>query len=619
MNTTNIHHSLVPRQVLGRSCAGLLTLALVGLLVAAPASANDARQNRLRDHVHRLASDELGGRLTGTEGARLAADYLIQELRLLDAAPIDIEGADGFRVPFDFTSGSRDTGSSIRIGEQSFAGSDSITALSFSDNGTVSGQVVFAGYGLTVPDTDELAYDSYATLDVEGKIVVALRYFPEDVDEATRNHLARYSGLRYKAMTARERGASALLLVTGPRSPKPGETIGMLFDTAVAGSGIVAASINGEIAEALFAGAPKSLADAQAALDTGNPHEVGFDLTPTVELEVSLEREQSTGYNIVAEVPTQPATEDGERPWLLLGAHYDHLGHGGGGNSLARDSERDAVHNGADDNASGTAAVLEIARGLAGRKLSHRIAVAFWSGEELGLLGSTAFAKAGPLDGAEIVAYLNFDMVGRSRDNKLSLQGTGSSPGWATVIERSNVPVGFDLSLQEDPYLPTDSAAFNAVGVPALNFFTGSHEDYHRPSDDTEKIDFPELDRVVHLGTLIARRVAEANQPLEFVKVERKAAQGGDRDTVRAYTGTIPDYATDIEGLLLGGVMAGGPAAAAGLQEGDIIVQFGEREITNIYDYTYALDAARADEPLQVIYVRDGERHETTLTPTVRP
>ena len=589
--------------------------------LAAAGAASDDRPAELRRHVEFLASPELAGRLTGTPEAERAADYLVEALRELGAEPLP--GTDGFRLPFEFTAGVDDAGSSVQVAtddgrERTFSGTETVRALSFSDTDSVSGEVVFAGYGLVVPEGQELGYDSYATLDVEDKIVLVLRYFPEEADQEIRAVLSRYSGLRYKAMNARQRGAKAIVVVTGPQSPNAGETIPMSFDTAIAGSGIVAASISGQVAEAILGPFDRSLGDLQAELDSGNPHVTGFAV-PGVEvtLDVAVERERRIGHNVVGYLRGERADELA-RPWVVLGAHYDHLGLGRHGNSLAKKEEVGLPHLGADDNASGVAAVLVAAEALAAADLDRHVALAFWTGEELGLLGSTQFVEEGPLATDRVAAYLNFDMVGRSRDNRLTLQAVGSSEAWPRVIERSNVPVGFDLSLQDDPYLPTDSSAFNQASVPTLNFFTGSHTDYHRPTDRPEAINYEDLERVARLGASIGRRLANAQEAPEFVQVERQRQSGGDRDTVRAFTGTIPDYTTEAEGLLLSGVIEGGPADEAGLRGGDVIVEFGGQTITNIYDYTYALDAVKIDEPVSVVYLRDGERVETTMVPRAR-
>lgn len=600
-----------PRRV--AAAAGLVA----GLLLPTPGGADVAT---LRRDVAALAAEELAGRMTGSEGAAAAARYLAARLEAVGARPLP--GHDGYRLPFSFIAGTRDAGSSLAIEHEGAATTwddpEHAQALAFSESDTITAPVVFAGYGLVVPDGNEVIYDSYAGLDVEGKIVLVLRYSPEDTEGDLRARLTRYSGLRYKALQARQRGAAALLVVTGPRSPNPGETVPLTFDAAASGSGLVAASISGAAAESLFAAAGHELEAAQRGLDSGNPHVPGFELAPEVTLEVVVEHEERTGHNVVGYFPGRGAGETDE-PWVILGAHFDHLGRGRSAQSLADASQADAIHHGADDNASGVAAALEAARRLAGEHHRRHVALAFWSGEELGTLGSTAFLRERVLDPAKIAAYVNFDMVGRMRDNRLTLQAVGSSPAWPGLIERTNVPVGFDIQLGEDPYLPTDSSVFNQADVPTLHFFTGSHEDYHKPSDTADKLNYEDLERVARFGALLVGKLADRDSAPEFVTVAPTTrANAAGRDTVRAYTGTIPDYATEVDGLRLSGVIEGGPAAAAGLKEGDVIVELGGTTIANIYDYTYALDAVKIGEPTRVVFLRDGKRHETAIVPAVR-
>ncbi len=337
---------------------------------------------------------------------------------------------------------------------------------------------------------------------MKDKIVLVLRYFPEDAEPKTKGILSRYSDLRYKAMAARQHGAKAILIVSGPNSPNAGEIIPMSFDTALAGSGIVAASISGSVADAMFStlGDPaKTLKAAQTALDDANPHAAGFALpNVTVTLHTDVVREKRTGHNVLAYLPATSGASV-PKPWVGIGAHYDHLGRGESGSSLAETNDAGTVHHGADDNASGTAAVLALGELLSTQPRTRNVMLQFWSGEELGLIGSNAFvnAPAVPLD--QLAAYVNFDMVGRMVDNKLSVQATGSSPVWARLVEQANIAAGFDLQIQQDPYQPTDVAPFNQAGVPSINFFTGTHADYHKPSDTADKINYEDLDRVVDL------------------------------------------------------------------------------------------------------------------------
>jgi C-terminal processing protease CtpA/Prc len=208
-------------------------------------------------------------------------------------------------------------------------------------------------------------------------------------------------------------------------------------------------------------------------------------------------------------------------------------------------------------------------------------------------------------------------MVGRMQDNKLAVQATGTSPIWASVLERANVAAGFDLTLQEDPYQPTDVSTFNTAGVPSLNFTTGAHVDYHKPSDTADKINYEDLDRVTTLASAVVRRLMDMDEAPQFVKVEQSSQTAG-RTGVRVFTGTVPDYTSNAKGLLLGGVIGGGPAEKAGLQKGDVIIEIAGQTIANIYDYTYALELLKIDQPVKVVYMRGTEKRETTLTPSAR-
>jgi Zn-dependent M28 family amino/carboxypeptidase len=593
-------------------------LIVVGLTVVGNAlqGVPQSAPSKTRAHVEALASPRLEGRLTGSAGEQLASDYLVSELRKIGAKPLP--GQADYRVAFDFTAGTRDGGSTITLAGRTLSGRSDVQALSFSDNGDVTGDVVFAGYGIVVPDGQEFAYDSYATLDVKDKVVLVLRYFPEDAEQKTKAILARYADLRYKALAARQRGAKAMLMVTGPRSPNAGETIPMSFDTAIAGSGIVAASINGTVANALFAAVPdKTLLSAQQSLDDANPHATGFALPGVaVTVHTNVVRQKQTGHNVIAYLPATEQTATVAKPWVALGAHYDHLGHGDGGNSLAGKDEAGKIHFGADDNASGSAAVLAAGAALATRPRHRNVLLAFWSGEELGLLGSAAFVARPQVPLDQLAAYLNFDMVGRMQDNKLTIQATGTSPAWGKIIEQANVVAGFDLLLQADPYQPTDVANFNAASVPCLTFFTGVHPDYHRPTDTADKINYEDLDRVADFAVAILTRVENDASAPAFTKVDQVTQPN--RGGVRVFTGTIPDYSSDAKGLLLSGVIGGGPAEQAGLQKGDVIVEIAGQTIANIYDYTYALDVLKIGQPAKVVYLRNGMRMETTLTPAAR-
>ena len=230
----------------------------------------------------------------------------------------------------------------------------------------------------------------------------------------------------------------------------------------------------------------------------------------------------------------------------------------------------------------------------------------------------TDFVDQAPVPMDQIAAYLNFDMVGRLRDNTLNLQAVGSSSIWTGLAEELNQPVGLNLTFVADPYLPTDVRSLNASRVPSLNFFTGSHEDYHRPTDDAHTINYEGLDSIIELGTAVTANLVTRPDAPNFIRVQEVQQRTGGAATMRIFTGTIPDYTQEVEGLSLSGVVGGGPAEQAGLQGGDVIVGLAGQSVTNIYDYMYALDLLKVGEPAEVIFIRDGERMSVEMIPSVR-
>jgi hypothetical protein len=585
-------------------------------------------QSDLRADVAYLASEELEGRATGTKGARLAAEFIAEQFAAAGLKPAGTNTT--FFQPFEFNAGVRviPNANTLTVAGENlaavFAVEHDFRPLSFTANARAEGEVVFAGYGLAVPGKSGEGYDSYAGVNVSNKIALVLRYVPEDVDTKRRAELNRYAGLRYKAMLARDHGAKAVLFVTGPNSPNAGELAGLNFDSSLAGSGIVAASVSSNVVNSLLAGSGRNLKALQSALDKEDPHaESGFVLPKMkVNIATAIEHLKKSDRNVVAAIP--PANISGRNEYILVGAHYDHLGHGESGGAMQRAGEEHAIHYGADDNASGTAAVLELAGALAKERaekpeqFQRGILFALWSGEEIGLIGSSQFAERPPLALSNMVAYVNFDMVGRLRDNKLSLQGVGSSTVWRKLIEKRNVAAGFNVALQEDPYLPTDTTPFYSKQVPVLNFFTGSHDDYHRPTDKPDTLDYDGLERITKFARAILSDLAGSTERPDYLVVARSDSGGGSRENLRAYLGTIPDYATEAAGVKLSGVRGGGPAEKAGMKGGDIVVEFGGKKIANIYDYTYAMDAVKIGQPVPVVVVRDGQRITLTVTPEAR-
>jgi len=576
-----------------------------------PKFSGDITTNDLRAVVSYLASDELEGRLAGSRGGELAADYIAAQMKRIGLLAVGTN--EGFFQPYDFNAGARVLTNANRLivtpaggAPVEFAVERDFRPVSFAANAEVEGDVVFVGYGLSVPGKAGEGYDSYAGLNVSNKIALVLRYVPEEVDSKRRAELNRFAGVRYKAMHARDHGAKGVLFITGPTSPNAGELLKMSSDSSLAGSGLPIASISSNVVNVLFAGSGKDLRELQAALDKENPHaEGGLVLTNVrVRLATGIEHLRKADRNVLGLLPPGTPTAGSAQPeYLMAGAHYDHLGHGESG-AMNRKGEEGLIHPGADDNASGVATMLELAGALAAERAKNPAAFprgiifAAWSGEELGLIGSSWFAEHPSLPLTNVAAYVNFDMVGRLRENKLMLQGIGSSPAWAKLIEKRNVAAGFAATLQDDPYLPSDTTALYPKGIPVLEFFTGSHDEYHSPTDKPDTLNYEGMERIARLARGILLDLEKAERPA-YAQVARRDSGAGSRENLRAYLGTIPDYAAEVQGVKLSGVRAGGPADKAGLKGGDVIVEFGGTKIASIYDYTYALDAVKIGQPLR--------------------
>jgi Tol biopolymer transport system component len=616
-------------------------LTVLGVTDAAPVPqpaefAPDITAEDIRRHVQYLASDALEGRSTGTKGEELATAYAAMMFESFGLEPAGTKG--DWLHPFEFTAGialgdaNRIALTGIELPELKVA--KNWTPLTFSSTGEIKAVgIVFAGYGIEAPagrDDKGKAletYSSYFHLEVKDKWVLMFRYSPEGQSQDERVRMAHHSSLRFKTLTAREKGARGIIIVSGPTSKANQQLVPMAFDASMAGSGIAAISIDDELAAALLKTAGKDLKVLQEKLDTG-AQEQGFDLPGlTLAATIDIRQEKRTGHNVLGRLRAPEGTSE---PPLVIGAHIDHLGTNGGPDSRAADAQRKAVHHGADDNASGVAGVLEIAHALSAQAkegklpLKRDIIFAGWSGEEIGLLGSNAWcrdtgAAAGDTNAkltGKLCANLNMDMIGRLRSS-LILQGLGSSDWWAAEIERRNAVTGLALQTQQDCYLPTDASVFYLRGVPILNAFTGAHDDYHKPTDTADKVNYDGAATISRFMMLVARSLALT--PDEPLYREMKKPAEGSRGGLRVYLGTIPDYAQEgIEGVKLSGVSAIGPAAKAGLKAGDIIVKLAGKDIKNIYDYTFIMGVLKIGQETEIEVLREGKKEALKITPGSR-
>lgn len=503
---------------------------------------------------------------------------------------------------------------------------DQFSPLSLSGSGEFAeGEIVFAGYGIVAPSSEsQPAYDSYAGLDVKDKWVLAFREIPEGVSNQRRVFLNTYSRPHHKALVARERGARGLLLVSGPNSATTKKVMSLRFEGGgFAGTNLPVISISDELAEVLFKGSKKSLKAWQDELDA---KETAPDLAAQLEkgllpgqkisATVELEYQKSTGHNTLATFVVPGATGT-----VIFGAHGDHLGRGITGSSLARGTDLGKIHYGADDNASGVAALLQIAEALGSEikkgtwKPKQNIIFAVWSGEEIGLLGSTHFVKTEKFKKA---VYINMDMVGRLRES-LVVQGTGSAKEWPTLIEKWAARTPVSLTPVSDPFVPSDAMAFYMAGIPGLHFFTGSHLEYHTPQDTPQTINYEGLSQVAQLmGGLGQDLASQKVLPVTYVKVEstKKNMEGR---SFRIFLGTIPDYTQEgVKGVRITGTAKNSPAEKSGLNNGDIIVELGGLKIENLYDYVYALQSLKPNKTVSMKVKRGDKTQDMEITPGLK-
>jgi len=581
----------------------------------APASAPEAL--RISQDVRWLADDARDGRRAATAGEEQAARWIAQRFEALGLEPA---GTEGFLQPFECPLPVRDGGGStleVRALDQRLVLSgEGVVPLFCSAGSTAEGRLVFAGYG--IHDAD-LGRDDYAGLDVQDAVVLLVRGTPPDAllpaapaadgAAAENPHGGPPPGARSwggagavftKVMEAKRRGAKAVLLAQHPGTAEEMIAFG---EGGGAEARIPALHLSAARAEELLPGYALRVGQ----LDAGTPAEGVGERSVAVKADVL--RASGTARNVLARVRGEDPTRV-----LVVGAHFDHLGRGGAG-SLAPD-EQGEIHNGADDNASGTAVVLELARCLAaGAPPRCDVVLALWSGEELGLLGSEHWARNPSFPLASVVANVNLDMVGRAESNPVAVLGAGSAAAFAPILAQAGPRAGFELSvsLSGQGVGGSDHQTFLKREIPALHVFTGLHADYHRPSDDHERFEAEGARKVTNL--VLDLIDALPRQALAFVPAPKESTPGQAVGGFKTRFGSIPDYAFPGPGMRLDGTSPGGPAEKAGLLRGDILLAIGDTAVEGIGDFMFVLNTHKPGDVLTVRFLRDGaeERAQVTL------
>ena len=573
---------------------------------AAPAATVERAADRFAADAAWLAADEREGRGIGTAGLAEAGAWLEKRFAELGLAPA---GKDGFRQAFPVEVAVRSgAGTKVEVGGKALKAGEFVPAA-FSAPGPASGEVVFAGWGITAK---EKGHDDYAGLDVRGKVVLVRRYVPEGDAFHAADDERRWGDLRYKAFNAREHGAVGLLVA----------------DLAAAAASQPAAGANPHATSGSSGGgapeaplpklAPESAGDAgiPAAIVTRAVAEPLVRGGGRATLAVELVHEKQDAFNVVGRLdPVAPPSDDRV---IVVGAHYDHLGRGAHGSRAPGSTE---IHNGADDNASGVAALLEIGRTLAARKTELRRPIVFaaFAGEETGLLGSNRFVRQPPagFDPKRVEAMINLDMIGRLRNESLVVGGVDTAEEWAADLAAACGALKLDCQPSPNSNGPSDHTSFAVIGVPVLFLFTGSHDEYHMPSDDAALLNATGGAKVAALAADLAFRAANREKPLTSARRPSPELPRGDMRSFGASLGTVPDYGGPGEGksgVLLAGVRTGGPAERAGMKRGDIVVGVSGREIRSVEDLMFVLRQSHPGEATKVVVLRDGQRLELPAT-----
>lgn len=666
-----------------------LHLSLV-IFIAASAFAQQERAidsapsvERLRAHISYLASDKLEGRRTGSQGADLAAEYIAVEFSrygLKRSAGVDRPGMSileagsprRYMQEFPFVAGielGKDNAmlfsprvaagagrasEGARIAPLDLIPDEEWMPLGFSSNGRVeASSVVFVGYGIT---SAELKYDDYAGADVKGRIALVLSGTPDG--DNPHGEFARYMDVRWKAIAAREHGATALVVIAREENFKDDLLSRLRYDNSAGDAGLhvvaISRSVAGRILESgglsPLAELEKAARDARsnASAATGGPAPVAAPASGksiagplegvTLSILTDVKRRTTRSANVVGILEGSDSKLKNEA--IVIGAHYDHLGRGGEGSLAPREGE---THHGADDNASGVAGMIELARIFSGERARLKRTLIFiaFSGEEEGLLGSNYYVNHPVVPLAQTVAMINMDMIGRMKDDRLIVGGVGTAQEWEKLINLKNLnfnepsgqvspqqtltvtgvgpinhPDHFLLTLNRDGYGPSDHASFYAKNIPVLFFWTGTHEDYHKPSDTADKINYPDEARIVSFVAEIVRGIGDSDRRLTYTVAKSESV--GRSTGFRVYLGTILNYADSTTGLTLDGVRDDSPASRAGLKAGDRIVRMAGRDVRNVYDYTYALGEMKAGEVYDVEIVRAGQALKLKITPAAR-
>ncbi len=536
----------------------------------------------LYKHIEFLAADSLMGREPGTDGDRYAAEYIRNQLKLNGLEMLE---SDGFQY-FEITKGVK-TGKNNKFNFTGFHGElmTDFVPLSYSANASLTAEVVFAGYGI---DVDEIGkkWQDFEGIDVKGKWVIIFLGDPEY--EKRKSGFENFRSQRSKVLKAKDKGAEGVLFVAPETFYSKDKLIELKLSRVHTVVDIPVISVTREVADKMFASKDLTVSKIEKDLkENFKPMSFPLDIVVSASADVELHKAQT--QNVVGLL--RGIDPEMSKEYIVIGAHYDHLGMGGP-ESGSRKPDTTAVHNGADDNASGVAAILEAIEKLAAIKNTLKRSIIFvaFGAEEMGLLGSNYFVDNPPVPIKDIIFMINLDMIGRIDPNKkaLTAYGTGTAEGLSELVTKVFSVSDTSYKVNESPegYGPTDHASFYGKDISVVSFFGIVHDDYHTPEDDIEFLNFEGIKFLSNIVTDIVMEFSQMPEKLAFKEAGPKSVQQSHRTNLKATLGIMPDFAnSDIEGLRASAVTKGKPGAIAGMKKGDVIIAINGKKVSDIYEY----------------------------------
>ncbi len=581
----------------------IFSTALLFVTIVSYGQAFQFESGRLSRHIHYLASPELEGRKSGTTGDSLAAIYIRDQFQQTGLQLLESNGFQYFSLVSDVRAGEKNTLEFNRISYN--AGTD-FQPFSFSSSATVNAPVIFAGFGISGTSGD-LHWDDFQGIDVKDKWVIALRGDPEP-DNSTSAFIPMAAD-RAKALAVKDRGAAGLLLVTPSSIDRADQTVDISFDKSVSDAGLPVVSITRKLA-ALLLRQQVTAVDSLEKLMISVKKPASFDPGTFLIATTDVIREKAVSRNVVAMLKGSDPALAGE--FVVIGAHYDHLGMGGFG-SGSRLPDTVAVHAGADDNASGVASLIELARSFAARpeRAGRSMLFVAFGAEEMGLLGARWFVANSPVPLSSVKAMLNMDMVGRlsTDDPRVTISGTGTFTVADSIIDATAAGRPFEIGKSPDGFGPSDHAAFYGEGIPVLFFSTGAHGDYHTPFDLPDRINYTGQATVTSFVESLASGISLLPSAPLFTESGSRQQVGHYGRNLKVTLGIMPDVsgAETSGGMKVEGVRNQGPAARAGMAKGDIIVAINGMTVNNVYDYMGRMGKLKPGETVNIEVIRNGK------------